>query len=111
MRDGGCYADVDCGQGYQCDGNSGACVAPSDAGDGSCRAPTDCDAGYTCGKNGACLPGDCSFNGCVTGFQCESSTGRWECAPGSDGGAAGASNEDTAQAGTSGSFDAAGQGG
>jgi hypothetical protein len=103
LQEGACYRDGDCDHGYQCD-DSGACVALPNA----CHAPSDCSPGYTCGDNGQCLPGDCYFNGCVAGFQCESATGRWQCAQSSSG-AAGSSNEDTTQAGAGGAFDAAGQ--
>jgi hypothetical protein len=85
----GCYDDNDCASGDRCDAYSGQCVAATDGGRDSCRAPTDCPANYTCGEQSFCSPGDCYFSGCVAGFECQSSTGRWECLPGS-GDAAGA---------------------
>lgn len=107
----GCYTDSDCGTGYRCDYATGACydwTAPVDV---SCSKPRDCDAGYTCGEDGRCGPGDCSFHGCVTGFECASSTGRWECLPASTGAAGTSGNEDHLQAGTAGVAEAAGQSG
>jgi len=109
--DGGCYSDGDCGPGYRCDDSIGACYAWTDPVDVSGNKPIDCIAGYTCGEDGRCAPGDCSFHGCVTGFECESSTGRWECLPASAGAAGASGNEDTSQAGAAGAAEAAGQGG
>lgn len=104
--DDGCYRDSDCGSGYLCDNSSGACYLATDGNDVTCSAPSDCRESYTCGKDGQCLPGDCYFNGCVSGFECQSSTGTWECLP-SSGGAAGASaDEQPTEAGAGG---AAGQ--
>jgi hypothetical protein len=100
--DNGCYRNSDCAQGLLCDHSSGECFAPSDAGYESCRAPTDCAASFTCGKNGRCMPGDCYFNDCVTGFQCGSSTGTWECLPSSAGAAGAGGDQDANQAGTGG---------
>ena len=99
--DDGCYYDSDCGPGYLCDDSSGACRAPT-GGSESCTVPADCPASYTCGKERRCLPGDCYFHGCVTGFECQSSTGTWECLPSSLGAAGAAGNEGSAQAGTGG---------
>src|SRR4051812_4596225 len=78
----GCYDDSDCASGYVCDASIGICAAPVDGSGGggdACRAPTDCSASYTCSPQGRCQPGDCYFHGCVTGFECRSSTGTWEC--------------------------------
>ncbi|HYQ01418.1 MAG TPA: hypothetical protein VER96_22250 [Polyangiaceae bacterium] len=96
----GCYHDSDCGSGYLCNDATGACYLPAnDRGGEACTAPGDCPASYTCGTEGRCLPGDCFFHGCVSGFECQSSTGAWECSPGS----AGASgNDDSSQAGAGG---------
>ena len=98
----GCYYDSDCGSGYVCEPSSGACLSPSDGGNESCRVPADCQPSYTCSTNARCLPGDCYFNGCVTGFECQSSTGTWQCAPTTGGEAGAGGNEDTGQAGTAG---------
>jgi len=91
--DDGCYTDGDCAPGYSCDDSSGVCRAPTDGGGDSCSAPADCPPSYTCGEDSRCRPGDCYFNGCVSGFECQSSTGTWECLPSS--GAAGASGADS----------------
>jgi hypothetical protein len=109
--DEGCYADSDCASGTVCDSTSGECRAAPDGGSDSCHAPSDCAPSYTCGMKGYCMPGDCYFNGCVSGFECQSSTGTWECAPSSGAGAAGASNEGESQAGSGGILEAAGQAG
>ncbi len=110
-EDDGCYRNSDCAPGYRCDDYTGACLASSDPGANFCRAPSDCDQSYTCGKSGRCQPGDCYFNGCVTGFQCQSSTGTWECAPNSSGAAGSSGTDNATQAGTAGVADPAGQGG
>lgn len=107
--DYGCYSDGDCGEGYRCEDSTGACYAWTDTVDIFCKKPTDCITGYTCGEDRRCASGDCSFHGCVTGFECESSTGRWECLPTSVGAAGASGNEDNSQAGTSGALEAAGQ--
>src|SRR6478609_8753624 len=80
--DEGCFNDSDCAPGLLCDYSSGECRAAPEGSD-SCAAPTDCAASYTCSEKGRCMPGDCYFNGCVTGFECPSSTGTWECLPSS----------------------------
>lgn len=98
----GCYSDSDCGSGFLCDEPTGACYAPSDGGTDSCTAPSDCPASYTCGKDGRCSPGDCFFHGCVSGFECQSSTGTWQCLPGSAGAGGASGDEDDTQAGTGG---------
>ncbi|MEI9953018.1 MAG: hypothetical protein WDO74_29580 [Pseudomonadota bacterium] len=110
-RDAGCYRNADCAAGYECDVYRGECRAPSDDHSDPCNVPADCARSYTCSKNGRCLPGDCYFHDCVTGFECQSSTGKWECLPSSAGAAGAAGSEDTTQAGAGGVVDAAGQGG
>jgi hypothetical protein len=99
--DAACYRNADCAAGYLCDDSIGECFAAREA----CRVPADCTAGYTCGANARCMPGDCYFNDCVAGFQCESSTGTWQCLSSSAGAAGASSNEDMSQAGTGGSAD------
>ncbi|HEU4534459.1 MAG TPA: hypothetical protein VFS00_10090 [Polyangiaceae bacterium] len=93
-----CYSANDCSAGYTCDSYLGQCVAnpPGDDDDDNvtppapppgppvppprdrtCFSPAECEAGETCGEQGFCLPGDCSFWGCVEGFSCvESPEGR-----------------------------------
>lgn len=109
--DEGCIDDSDCEPGSLCDYPSGECFAPSE-GD-ACQAPSDCAPSYTCGEKGRCMPGDCYFNGCVTGFECESSTGTWECLPSSAGagGEGGASGDGESQAGSGGAAETAGTAG
>jgi hypothetical protein len=77
----GCYDDYDCSSGYYCDYPTGACLryGPSDSNE--CNAPSDCAANETCSKSGICAEGDCHFKsvGCVSGFECSSARGFWEC--------------------------------
>src|SRR5258708_19923885 len=80
-EDQGCYRDRDCAPDYLCDMRSGLCYVPG-AGN-SCLRPTDCVMNQTCGRTGQCLSGDCTFNGCVAGYQCDSSTGKCERLPNS----------------------------
>jgi hypothetical protein len=88
----GCYDDYDCSSGYYCDYPSGACLRYGSS-DLECDAPSDCAANETCSKSGICAVGDCHFKsvGCVSGFECSSARGFWECvregSGGSDGGA------------------------
>src|SRR4051794_25732931 len=89
-EDAGCYRNSDCASGYVCDDNSGECyqpVTPSN-GDNSCTKPGDCAANATCNKVGQCVYGDCTFNGCVSGYECDSSSGTWQCVSSGAAGAA-----------------------
>jgi len=109
-----CAYDSDCATGYVCDQSSGECFVPPESND-ACRAPSDCPPSYTCGEKGYCMPGDCYFNGCVSGFECDSSSGIWECVPSSDGAApppgdAGASGNAGASGHAGGSANAGGAG-
>jgi hypothetical protein len=92
--DSGCFSDTDCGSGYACDENSGACVIASSSNGGikSCSKPSDCGADATCTPAASCVSGDCSFSGCVSGYRCDSSTGIWQCISNATG-AAGSANE------------------
>ena len=114
-EDAGCYRNSDCATGYVCDDGTGECYQPSSPTDGSgCSKPSDCDVNETCSKAGECVSGDCTFSGCVSGYVCDSSSGRWACTSGAsgsagasgDGGAAGAPT-----AGTGGDSALAGQAG
>lgn len=97
-----CYSAHDCSSGYTCDSYLGQCVAdpgndddsvtpppsppvdppPPPPRDRTCSDPAQCEAGETCGEQGFCLPGDCTFWGCVEGFSCvESPEGKsYSCA-------------------------------
>jgi hypothetical protein len=77
----GCYDDYDCSVGYYCDYPSGACLRYSSGSSSNCSKPSDCAANETCSKARICAEGDCHFAsvGCVSGFECSSDSGRWEC--------------------------------
>ena len=76
-EDEGCFRNSDCAPGYACDDNSGQCLLQ---GNGNfCSRPEDCGSTQTCGSLGQCASGDCSFNGCVSGYRCDSSSGTWMC--------------------------------
>jgi hypothetical protein len=79
-HDSGCYRDSDCASGYQCDRDTGDCY-PEDDGGTACRKPSDCGTNETCSRSGTCMTGDCHFStvGCVRGYTCSSTSGRWEC--------------------------------
>lgn len=107
--EGGCYSDNDCETGYLCDDSSGACYLGTDGNDVTCSKPSDCLASYTCGQDGHCAPGDCYFNGCVTGFDCQSSTGTWQCLPNSAGAGGASGDSEMTLGGSGGIAEAAGQ--
>ncbi len=91
-NDVGCFHDQDCAAGYLCDGDSGSCYADPGRDPNACKAPGNCGTNETCSRSGTCMAGDCHFAsvGCVSGYVCSSSSGRWECleqGPGTSGGA------------------------
>ncbi len=91
--DVGCLSDQDCADGYLCDDHTGSCYAEPTNASPTCNSPDDCGTNETCGRSGTCQTGDCHFAsvGCVNGYACSSSSGRWECleqGPSSNGGAA-----------------------
>lgn len=77
----GCYDDYDCSSGYYCDYPTGACLRYGSSTSTECDEPSDCSANETCSKSGICAEGDCHFKsvGCVSGFECSSERGFWEC--------------------------------
>lgn len=78
--DDGCWRDRDCADGYLCNDSSGVCyLAGNGAASGRCVRPSDCVPNYTCNSSGQCVSGDCSFNGCVSGYRCDASSGIWQC--------------------------------
>lgn len=79
----GCFDDFDCPYGYVCDGPSALCVSVHGVGSAACNEPGDCGSNETCSHSGTCAAGDCHFAsvGCVSGFECSSASGRWECVP------------------------------
>lgn len=74
-----CSSDKDCPTGYACDTRNAVCVAD---GTTTCTSPSGCPAGETCASDGRCRPGDCSTNGCVSGYQCKLSNGVATCVTG-----------------------------
>ncbi|MEO8903804.1 MAG: hypothetical protein ABI488_15975 [Polyangiaceae bacterium] len=98
-EDAGCYRNSDCASGYVCDDSSGECYQPSSPTDGnSCNKPSDCGVNETCNKAAECVSGDCTFSGCINGFTCDSSSGKWQCisdtaGTAGEGGAAGTAGE------------------
>lgn len=99
-----CYYDGDCAPGYACQANEGRCVAETPIAPDPCATPGDCRPGETCSAKATCVPGDCTFSGCVDGWQCDVVDGRFTCVSDdlSRGGAAGAAGAAGAQ-GASGS--------
>ena len=106
--DSGCHADQDCASGYLCDHDTGECYLEDDG--TACRKPSDCGTNETCSRSGICTTGDCHFStvGCVRGYTCSSTSGRWECvddsqaAGGSSGADGGAPASAAGQAGQAG---------
>lgn len=86
-EDAGCYRNSDCAIGYVCDDNTGECYQPSPlpGGDTRCVKPSECAVNETCDKTGHCVSGDCTFSGCVSGYECDSSSGAWQCVSGAAG--------------------------
>ena|SRR5882724_6989165 len=76
-QDAGCYRTSDCAPGYVCDDRSGDCFLPGPV--NGCARPEDCGVNQTCSKNAECVAGDCTFAGCVSGYECDSSSGIWSC--------------------------------
>ncbi len=116
----GCYDDYDCEYGYLCDAHSGTCYdteRPDIDDEKSCRKPSDCEPNQTCSRFGACSSGDCHYSsiGCVEGYVCALSGGRYACVAdasnGGDGGAAagGAAAGGAAAGGEAGEAGAGGQ--
>ncbi|MEP7049280.1 MAG: hypothetical protein ABJB12_02960 [Pseudomonadota bacterium] len=88
-EDAGCYRDGDCASNFVCDVDTGECYQPTapPPADSSCNRPSDCAANETCNKAGQCVSGDCTFSGCVSGYECDSSSGVWLCLAAADGAA------------------------
>jgi hypothetical protein len=105
-EDAGCYHSSDCAPGYVCDDRSGDCYLPSSS-SSNCSRPDDCGVNETCSRTAQCVAGDCTFSGCVSGFQCDSSSGIWSCVPS---GSVGSGSAGAAGASPS-ANDSAGQGG
>lgn len=77
--DSACWDDSDCAPGFACRSSDGHC-APAHVPDrAACSSPDDCALGETCASNATCIPGDCTFSGCVGGWKCDVLEGRWSC--------------------------------
>jgi hypothetical protein len=103
-EDEGCYRDRDCAPGYYCEDRKGDCVAEAAA--PTCSRPADCSGSQTCSSRGVCESGDCTFNGCVSGYVCGANAGVWQCiarsAPNGSAGAAGESGAGSTEPGVAG---------
>lgn len=66
----------------------------------ACSAPEDCAVGETCGSNATCIPGDCTFSGCVGGWKCDVLEGRWSCIPATHAGGAGQAGASASEEGS-----------
>jgi hypothetical protein len=112
-----CSTNADCAKGELCDSYDGFCYVPKPGTGGasgvSCDAPGDCGANETCSKSGQCRIGDCTFHGCVTGWECSSASGVWTCVKSGSGGSGGdaGSGGSAGDAGSSGDAGSAGSGG
>jgi hypothetical protein len=80
----GCLSDGDCAQGFACEARTGLCV-PSERPARVCSAPSHCGFNETCSLRGICVPGDCTFSGCVAGYTCDRDSGVWQCIASSSG--------------------------
>jgi hypothetical protein len=96
----GCFTHEDCRGGEVCSVNGNCVIANGGAGgaggaggssSGQCDEPSDCRGNQTCGRDRRCHVGDCTFHGCVSGFECRQVEGDWACARsgGGTGGSAG----------------------
>jgi len=74
-----CWYDGDCAPGFLCDRRNGTCFPEPAVEREPCSEPADCRAGETCNPNAICVPGDCTFSGCITGYVCGVMDGRWSC--------------------------------
>jgi hypothetical protein len=112
--DTGCVDDLDCAAGELCDDASRTCYDEDET--IACDRPSDCGVNETCDRTGTCTIGDCHFPsvGCVQGFVCSSSSGRWECES-DDGGQGGSGGMPAMSGGAAGEaggpLSSAGQGG
>jgi hypothetical protein len=109
-EDAGCYSSSDCAPDYACDSRSGDCYLPSS--NNSCSRPQECAVDETCSSAGECVTGDCTFpgSGCVSGYECDSSSGIWSCVPNGSAGSGGSAEAGAAGASPGGNG-SAGQGG
>ena len=77
--DAGCWYDGDCAPGFLCDRRNGTCFREPMVEPDSCSEPADCRVGETCSPDALCVPGDCTFSGCIAGWTCDVIDGRWGC--------------------------------
>jgi hypothetical protein len=96
----GCVNDAQCRPGYACDVDLGVCFRPATG--RTCDAPSDCADREICGADGRCHTGSCSISGCVTGYECDGSSGVWTCLPIGSAGAGGSAGGDNPTAGAGG---------
>lgn len=108
-RDQYCYDSSDCPANSYCNADNVCMNVPTGSGTGgggmggsagssqACTTPDACGANAVCGKDGRCHSGDCSFSGCVSGYDCVLNENKvYSCrktGPGADGGAGAAGSE------------------
>ena len=77
--DSACWDDSDCAPGFVCRSGDGHCAPDPVPDRAACSSPDECALGETCASNATCVPGDCTFSGCVGGWKCDVLEGRWTC--------------------------------
>jgi len=77
--DSTCWDDSDCAAGFACRRSDGHCVKQAAPERAACGSPDGCAVGETCASDATCVPGDCTFSGCVGGWRCDVLEGRWSC--------------------------------
>src|SRR6186713_2118897 len=77
--DSSCWYHDDCAPGFLCRRSDGRCVKQVVHERAACTSPDACVVGETCAADGTCVPGDCTFSGCISGWRCDVFDGRWSC--------------------------------
>ena len=95
----GCWDDRDCAPDFSCDRSSGLCREAGSTTALTCERPEDCNGNLNCGSEAVCVRGDCTFTGCVEGYECSGASGIWSCVRTSAGGAGGQAGEGGAAGG------------
>src|SRR6186713_190795 len=77
--DSSCWSDDDCAPGFLCRRGDGRCFKQVVPERSACSSPDTCAVGETCASDATCVPGDCTFSGCISGWRCDVFDGRWSC--------------------------------